>query len=71
VTTKELEEMRLDALSPEIREEFRSASRAVRRWEREHPKGLASALSWIDQLRRIFGDPDVHHEPWRGRDFRL
>ncbi len=68
---EDLEEMRRDALSPEIREEFRRSARAVARWEREHPRGLASVLDWIEQLRRLFGDPEVNREPWRGEDFRL
>lgn len=68
---EDLEEMRRDALSPEIREEFRRSARAVARWEREHPHGLDAVLDWIEQLRRLFGDPEVNREPWRGEDFRL
>ncbi len=68
---RDLEEMRRDALSPEIRAEFRSSARAVARWEREHPQGLGSVLDWIEQLRGLFGDPEVNREPWRGEDFRL
>ena len=68
---EDLEEMRRDALSPEIREEFRRSARAVARWEREHPRDLDSVLDWIEQLRRLFGDPEVNREPWRGEDFRL
>ncbi len=68
---EDLEEMRRDALSPEIREEFRRSARAVARWEREHPRDLDAVLDWIEQLRRLFGDPEVNREPWRGEDFRL
>ena len=71
MTTEELEDMRRDARSPKIREEFRRSAEAVRAWEREHPQGLEAVLDWIEQLRRIFGDPEVDREPWRGEDFRL
>ncbi|MEE9280619.1 MAG: hypothetical protein V3V67_10635 [Myxococcota bacterium] len=63
--------MRRDADSPEIREEFRRSARAVRRWERDHPQDLAAILDWIEQLRQLFGDPEVNLEPWQGEDFRL
>ncbi len=71
MTREDLAEMRRDAESPEIRDEFRRSARAVRRWERDHPRDLASVLNWIEQLRRLFGDPEVNREPWRGEDFRL
>ena len=65
------EQMRRDAFSSEIRADFRRSPRAVARWEREHPLGLDSVLDWIEQLRRLLGDPEVNREPWRGEDFRL
>ncbi len=71
MTREDLAEMRRDAESPEIRDEFRRSAQAVRRWERDHPQDLASVLNWIEQLRRLFGDPEVNREPWRGEDFRL
>ncbi len=68
---EDLEDMRRDGLSPEIRDDFKRSAEAVARWEREHPQNLASVLDWIEQLRRLFGDPEVNREPWRGEDFRL
>ncbi len=71
MTREDLAEMRRDADSAEIRAEFRRSARAVRRWERDHPQDLVAVLAWIEQLRRLFGDPELDHEPWRGENFRL
>ncbi len=71
VTREDLEEMRRDADSAEIRAEFRRSARAVLRWERDHPQDLVAVLAWIEQLRRLFGDPEPDREPWRGENFRL
>jgi hypothetical protein len=68
---EELEGMRQDGLSAEVRREFRAAARATAEWERAHPAGLDEILDWIDQLRALFGDPAVDRTPWRGEDFRL
>ncbi len=68
---RELEAWRDEALSPEVREEFRRSAEAVEAIEREHPTTLASTLDWIEQLRGLFGDPPVDRRPWRGSDFRL
>jgi hypothetical protein len=68
---EDLEEMRRDGLSAQVRERFSRSQQAVRRWEREHPTTIDSILDWIDQLRAVFGEPPVNLEPWRGDDFRL
>lgn len=68
---RELESMREEALSPEVREGFRRSAEAVEAMERERPTTLASTLDWIDQLRALFGDPPVDSRPWQGSDFRL
>ena len=67
----ELEAMRADAASRDRAGDFTASQRAAERWAREHPTDLASALAWIEALRRAFGDPPVDRRPWRGSDFRL
>ncbi len=53
------------------RQRSERSSGVPRAREREHPQGLGSVLDWIEQLRGLFGDPEVNREPWRGEDFRL
>ena len=69
--SEELEAMREDGLSEEIRREFRASAEATARWDRAHPTDVAAVLDWIDQLRAVFGDPPVDRRPWRGEDFRI
>jgi hypothetical protein len=71
MTGEEMRDMREDALSGERAAEFELSLRAVREWERSHPMTLEQALAWMESLRRLFGDPPVDLEPWRGSDFRL
>ena len=76
LTREQLEEMRADGLSPEIRKAFAAAESAVDAWERERGRsqsqlGIEEMLDWIDQLRQVFGDPEVDRRPWIGDDFRL
>ena len=55
MTREDLAEMRRDAESPEIRDEFRRSAQAVRRWERDHPQDLASVLNWIEPADATVG----------------
>ncbi len=76
LTPEQLEEMREDGLSPEIREAFRAAERASDAWERKRGRaqsqlGIDEILAWIDELRAVFGEPEVDRHPWVGDDFRL
>jgi len=68
---EELEALREDGLSEERRQAFAASRAAVSSWEARHPGDLASALAWMEELRRAFGDPPVDRRPWRGGDFRL
>jgi hypothetical protein len=72
-TRQELEAMRREGLSADVREQFRAAESCADAWSADHQpnRGLAEALDWIDALRRVFGDPPPDRSPWRGRDFRL
>jgi hypothetical protein len=70
-TTEELESMREEGFSAEVRAAFRKSARAVAAWERAHPVDIEGILDWVDQLRGIFGDPPVDRRPWRGNDFRI
>ncbi len=73
MTRRELEAMREDGLSEARGREFRASERAVARWERDHRSGadvgLAAVLTWIDQLRAVFGEPVVDRKPWLGDDY--
>ena len=69
---EELESMREDGASKELRESFAAAERAVAEWEAATPRtGLDELLDWVDQLREAFGDPEVDQSPWVGSDFRI
>ena len=69
---QELEEMRQEGLSADVRRRFEAAGRGVAAWERGGPRpGLAEVLDWVNSLRLVFGDPEVDRTPWRGNDFRL
>ena len=68
---EELESMREDGLSAEIRRQFEASAEATARWDRAHPLDVNAILDWIEQLRQAFGDPAVDRRPWRGNDFRL
>jgi hypothetical protein len=68
---EELESMREDGLSAEIRRQFQASAEATARWDRAHPMDVTAILDWIEQLRQAFGDPPVDRRPWRGNDFRL
>lgn len=76
LTREQLEEMREDGLSPDVRKAFEVAERATDAWERERGRaqsqlGIEEILDWIDELRAAFGDPEVDRRPWVGDDFRL
>jgi hypothetical protein len=68
---EDLVAMRAEADSIERSRALAASRSAVERWAREHPGDLESALDWIEELRRVFGDPPVDRTPWRGGDFRL
>jgi hypothetical protein len=68
---EELESMREEGLSPDVRREFRASAEATERWDRAHPLDLNGILDWIDELRHVFGEPPVDRRSWRGDDFRL
>ncbi len=69
---EELEDMREEGLSSAVRQDFAAAERAVAAWEQARPAlGLAGVLDLIDELRSLFGDPEVDRRPWVGTDFRL
>jgi hypothetical protein len=68
---EELESMREDGLSAEMRRQFQASAEATARWDRAHPQDVTDILDWIEQLRQAFGDPPVDRRPWRGNDFRL
>ena len=76
LTREELEEMRADGLSPEVRKAFAAGESASHAWERERGRsqsqlGIEEILDWIDGLRQVFGDPEVDRRRWVGDDFRL
>jgi hypothetical protein len=71
LSREELEALREDGLSQERQRAFAASRAAVARWEERHPADLESALAWLEELRRAFGDPPVDRRPWRGSDFRL
>jgi hypothetical protein len=60
-----------DALSPESRAEWAASARAVEAWDRAHPVSMEAILSFIDQLREMFGEPPVDRTPWRGDKFLI
>ena len=73
---EELEEMREDGSSAEIRDAFAAAERASAEWDRARGRaqsqlGIEEILDWIDELRAVFGEPDVDRRPWVGDDFKL
>ena len=71
-TFDELEAMREAGRSNDLRSAFAAGERSVAEWERSQgATGLVEVLEWIDQLRRVFGDPEVNRDPWVGEDFRL
>ena len=68
---EELESMRQDGYSADLRQEFQASAEATARWDRAHPLDVNAILDWIEQLRQAFGDAPVDRRPWRGNDFRL
>ena len=68
---EELESMREDGLSAEVRRQFQASAEATARWDRAHPLDVNAILDWIEQLRQLFGDAPVDRRPWHGDDFRL
>jgi hypothetical protein len=68
---EELLALREDGLSAERRRAFADSRAAIARWQGRHPASIESALAWMAELRRAFGDPPVDRRPWRGNDFRL
>jgi hypothetical protein len=69
---KELEDMREEGLSQALRQDFAAAEQAAAAWEQTRPPlGLSAVLDLIDELRSVFGDPEVDRRPWVGTDFRL
>jgi hypothetical protein len=76
LTREQLEQMREDGLSRDVREAFAAAEHASDAWERERGRarsqlGIDEILGWIDELRAVFGEPEVDRRPWIGNDFRL
>jgi hypothetical protein len=76
LTPAQLEQMRDDGLSGDVREAFATAERATDTWERDRARaasqlGIGEILDWIDELRAVFGEPEVDRRPWIGEDFRL
>ena len=76
LTREQLEGMRADGLSAGARKAFAAAESACDAWERERGRsqsqlGIDEILDWIDQLRQVFGDPEVDRRRWIGDDFRL
>ena len=69
--SEELESMREDGFSAEVRRQFQASAEATARWDRAHPLDVNAILDWIEQLREAFGDTPVDRRPWRGNDFRL
>jgi hypothetical protein len=63
--------MRRDGLCRARAAAFCAGERAVRAWERDHPRASAAGLDWIEALHARFGDPPVDRRTWRGNDFRL
>ena len=51
---EELEAMREDGLSAEIRREFQASAQATRQWDRAHPLDVEAALAWIEE-RPLYG----------------
>ena len=71
-TRDELEAMRDAGRSQDVRAAFAASQRSVAEWERSQgASGLVEVLEWIDELRSVFGDPEVNRRPWIGDDFRL
>jgi hypothetical protein len=68
---RELDALRRHILSPAVRREFAESQAAVEAWERAHPVGLAETLDWVDQVRDLFGEPEVDRSVWVGDDYRL
>ena len=68
---EELETMRRDGLSDQVRQDFRASAEVTEAWERAHPLDVDAVLAWIEELRQVFGDPPLDRRPWRGNDFRL
>jgi hypothetical protein len=76
LTREQLEQMRDDGLSSDVRDAFIAAERASDRWGRDRGRaqsqlGIDETLDWIDELRAVFGEPEVDRRPWTGDDFRL
>lgn len=67
----ELESLRAEGLSRELRDEWLASARATAAWERRHACSVEAILEWIQSLRAAFGDPPVDRRAWRGNDFRL
>jgi len=71
-TREELDEMREQGNSTALRDAFTASQRAIAAWEQSHPPPtLDDVLDWVDELRRVFGEPEVDRAPWVGTDFRL
>ena len=71
VTERDWAEFREDGFSEARRRDFDASVRACEAWDRAHPVTLEGVLTWIDQIREAFGEPEVDRTPWRGNDFRL
>lgn len=67
----ELASLLADARSEARRAALLASAEVVREWERAHPLGIEDVLSFVEELRALFGDPPVSTAPWRGRDFRI
>lgn len=71
-TPDELEAMRESGQSTDLRSAFARGEQSITEWESgQRAIGVAEVLDWIDELRRVFGDPKVDRDPWIGDDLRL
>lgn len=70
-TVQELASLREDAFDAARSRDLEASARRCAEWDRAHPVSLEGILDWIEQLRRVFGDPPVDRTPWRGDDFRI
>lgn len=56
---------------PTERAAFRARRAVEAAWDAEHPSTLDRLLHFVEELRQLFGDPEIDRRPTRGSDFRL
>lgn len=56
---------------PSERAAFRARATVEAAWDAEHPSTLDQLLHFVEELRQLFGDPEIDRRPTRGSDFRL